>query len=599
MKKILIVMAMTLLAAMGATASDPVIPQILINHLGYNPESPKNAVILGFEGDVFTDFVLFDAKTRTAVHKGKVKKEGAVKKWKNWLFWSIDFSDYTKEGSYYVEVSSKGKTYYSTPFEIQKDILERHTIGDVVSYFKSQRPVGLFAKADKNLPIVKMKNSETKEVEIIGYTDASGGWADATGDYSKVMSQLSQTNYFNTQQNPLVAWTLFKSYEELGRRGEKGFTQIRKRLLDEAMYGADYFVNIKIPAGSFYQSVSCWGEKRPEDRMIHPNNMITGSYNTGYREGAGLAIATLAVASTYPTSGEYSNHHYLRTAEDAFEYLEQNNLALTSDGKENINDDFCALIAAVELYKATNKAVYQSVAQKRAQSLMSRLTSDKSYKNYWRADDKDRPFYHPSDAGLPVVSLIHYASIVSGTEKTKVLDVIRKSMEFELAITNEVTNPFGYARQYMEEVDGKRYAGFFFPHNTETGWWWQGENARLGSLATAARLAAQLFDGNRKLSDQLHNYALNQINWILGLNPYDACMLEGNGHNNPQYLFYGSYEYKSMPGGIVNGITGGMTDADDIEFEKGFAVTGKDDDWRWLEQWIPHAAWYLYAVSLD
>jgi hypothetical protein len=27
-------------------------------------------------------------------------------------------------------------------------------------------------------------------------------------------------------------------------------------------------------------------------------------------------------------------------------------------------------------------------------------------------------------------------------------------------------------------------------------------------------------------------------------------------------------------------------------------VTGNDEDWRWTEQWLPHAAWYLYAVSL-
>lgn len=25
--------------------------------------------------------------------------------------------------------------------------------------------------------------------------------------------------------------------------------------------------------------------------------------------------------------------------------------------------------------------------------------------------------------------------------------------------------------------------------------------------------------------------------------------------------------------------------------------TGADHDWRWTEQWLPHAAWYLVAVS--
>jgi hypothetical protein len=41
-----------------------------------------------------------------------------------------------------------------------------------------------------------------------------------------------------------------------------------------------------------------------------------------------------------------------------------------------------------------------------------------------------------------------------------------------------------------------------------------------------------------------------------------------------------------------------MNDEDGIAFNEGFAVTGKDEDWRWTEEWLPHAAWYLYAISL-
>jgi hypothetical protein len=48
----------------------------------------------------------------------------------------------------------------------------------------------------------------------------------------------------------------------------------------------------------------------------------------------------------------------------------------------------------------------------------------------------------------------------------------------------------------------------------------------------------------------------------------------------------------------VNGITSALDDEDGITFNEGFAVTGKDDDWRWTEEWLPHAAWYLYAISL-
>ena len=172
-------------------------------------------------------------------------------------------------------------------------------------------------------------------------------------------------------------------------------------------------------------------------------------------------------------------------------------------------------------------------------------------------------------------------------------------MQFYLGITSEVTNPFGYARQLVQDTTGKRYSTFFFPHNTETGYWWQGENARIASLATAARMTAPYFkQSDPKFYTALENYADNQLNWILGLNPYDACMLKGSGYNNPEYNFRGTYQYTSAPGSIVNGITSGMNDQHDIAFDIPFSVTGHDDDWRWVEQWLPHAAWYMLAVSV-
>ena len=65
-------------------------------------------------------------------------------------------------------------------------------------------------------------------------------------------------------------------------------------------------------------------------------------YEVSYRSGGGIAIAALAMASSYPVSGEFTSANYLQAAEDAFEYIEQNNLKLVNDDKENIVDDYCA-----------------------------------------------------------------------------------------------------------------------------------------------------------------------------------------------------------------------------------------------------------------
>jgi len=128
--------------------------------------------------------------------------------------------------------------------------------------------------------------------------------------------------------------------------------------------------------------------------------------------------------------------------------------------------------------------------------------------------------------------------------------------------------------------------------------WWQGENARLASLATAARLAAPHYKDDPAFQRQLETYATNQLNWILGLNPFDSSMLNGAGRNNPRYMFFASYEFTNAPGGISNGITSGFKDESDIDYNLTYKQTGGDNDWRWGEQWIPHDAWYLLAVAV-
>jgi len=312
-----------------------------------------------------------------------------------------------------------------------------------------------------------------------------------------------------------------------------------------------------------------------------------------------MAIAALALASTMPEEGEFPRSTYLKVAEDAFQFLDRHNREVVNDGVENILDDYCALMAATELYKASHEETYRTAATRRAQSLMARLTTTGAWRDYWRADAGMRPYFHPSDAGLPVVSLLNYASIVSPEDRRKVLQTVERSLRFELAVTAEGNNPFGYARQLVRTKDGKLRTAFFFPHDTEAAPWWQGENARLGSLAAAARVAAPLFPDQPQFQAELRNYAWNQLHWILGRNPFDTSMLVGSGHNNAAYMFFQSYKYTSAPGAVVNGITSALDEEDGIAFNQGFAVTGKDEDWRWTEEWLPHAAWYLYAISLS
>jgi hypothetical protein len=583
--------------------------RVLADQVGYESTAAKQAIIAGTAQDRPGKFELVDADTAKTVYAGDLKPAGQVFDWKGHTFWIADYSGWRQPGHYTIHVHTESGEVQSCLFEIQDDILERDTLSNVIFYFKGQRSSGTFDEVDRHLALPGSPGT---------FVDVHGGWYDATGDYGIHLSHQNPTSYFNPQQTPLVVWSLLTSYNLLKSRNNDNFSEYERRLLDEGLFGADFLVRIKRPDGSFFESITAPGrEKVAKDREIGNPNWRTRiktdtsestesiaqaegphAYEASFRAGGGMAIAALALASTMPEEGEFPPARYLRAAEEAFQFLDRHNREVVNDGVENILDDYCALMAATELYKASHEEAYRSAAMNRAQSLMARLTSRGAWPDYWRADAGTRPYFHPSDAGLPVVSLLDYSAIATPQERQKVLQTVERSLRFELAVTAEVNNPFGYARQLVRTKDGRLRTAFFFPHDTEAAPWWQGENARLGSLAAAARLAAPFFPDKPEFQAALRSYAWNQLHWILGRNPFDTSMLMGSGHSNAAYMFFQSYKYTSAPGAVLNGITSALDDEDGIAFNQGFAVTGKDEDWRWTEEWLPHAAWYLYAISL-
>lgn len=593
--------------AAAAGAAEPA--RILTNHLGYEARGPKRALIQGSAEDRVRSCAVHASPGETLVRETSPTAPHAVPGWRDWQFWTLDFSDLEQEGTYFLECRTEhaghSDTLRSSVFHIQQNLLERETLSNVIAYFKAERSSGENDRADAHIPF-----SDPKLPPI----DAHGGWYDATGDYGIHFSQLDFTSYFNTQQVPLVVYSLGRTYELLEARGDRNFTQLERRLLDEATYGADFLVRMHRAGGSFYETIDAPGPKKlAQDRIIGPAEVSfglkknqedratdtrEGKYEVSYRSGGGFAIAALAIAARLPVSGDFDKAAYLEHAEEAFAYLEKNNKALLNDGVENILDDFCALAAATELLRTTHKEEYRSAAQARAGHLLHRLVSDGPQHDYWQADDHGRPFFHPSDAGAPVVTLLSYYPLADEKTRAQIKDAVRRSLTFELSVTHQVANPFGLARQYVQTKGKGRRTEFFFPHDTETAPWWQGENARLGSLATAARLASGLFADDPAFTKQLQRFATDQLNWILGLNPFDASMLHGSGRNNPEYGFFNTWQYTNFAGGIVNGITSGYKSDEGIDFNLPYSQTHEDIDWRWGEQWLPHSSWYMLAVAV-
>ncbi len=564
--------------------------KILVNHLGYELYGFKQAVIQGPEGLTAVVCNLIDSNTNKTVLDLSILKVGSVDRWKDFQYWTVDFSDFSEPGRFYLHIEHAESDIYSEVFLISKNLIFNKTFSDVLAGFKMVRSSGRYDRSDCNTPFFGPRDDNK---------DLHGGWYDASGDTSKYLSHLSYANYMNPQQTPLVVWGLLSSLSGLEAKSREEADIFRERITEEALHGADFLVRMQDNAGYFYMILFDQWNKDTSNRMICSYTGQDGKrsedYQAGFRQGGGMAIAALARISTLRQNGDFTWQHYLEAAERGFLHLQEHNLKYLNDSLENIIDDYCALLAASELYNTTSNESYLHAAESRAQNLINRIWKDDHYAGWWRVDSEGAiPYFHASDAGLPVISLLRFIDVAPESSlATQIPAAVKDSLNFELSVTSEVNNPFGYARQYVKGLETEYRTSFFIPHDNWSGYWWQGENARIASLAAAASMAVELFKGDIFFTEKLRKYANNQLNWILGLNPFDTCMIHGIGRNNPEY----EIAWKNLPGGIVNGITAGFSDERDIDFLPAEVADKGDHRWRWSEQWLPHALWYLMAIS--
>jgi len=583
-------LAVAVVAAASWASEQPALV-VQLNQVALEAEGPKSAIVEAAGGD--------STSGRFNVLRGdEIVQSGdlvALPRFSEWgegrRYFKADFSSLTAPGRYRIEAVVGSDKAQSAAVDVVRQALFKTAADSLVAYFHASRWTN---EADKHIRIYDTDR----------YVNVFGGWQDAGGDTGKYLSHLSFANYFNPQQSAMVTWVLAKSYDTVPGLYRKAGLDVR--IIDEAFWGADFLHRALDPGGYFYETVfDRWGEPGAE-RVVTGYEGLDGRYSTNYnaafREGGGVAIAALARASMLAGStgrhGEFTGPQYLADAEKAFDHLQANNTKYCDNGVENIIDDYTALLAAAELYRATRKDSYLQAARVRAENLNKRMTPD----GWFVSDDKDRPYYHGAEAGFPVVSLVYYLDIEQDPARiARARKTIGAAQDYQLALNGKVANPYDYARQsFRTYKDGKLspdfQEGFFMPHANETGYWWQGESARLASLAAAAILGGRLVAPDPKnafgVRSDLATFAQHQVDWTLGRNPFGMCMLYGFGARNPPSAESAGVMVK---GGISNGITGATLS------DQGRGIVwaeGPDENnWRWLEQWLPHSTWFLLAVT--
>lgn len=422
--------------------------ELLINHTGYQAKGMKKAVLQTLS-DITPDNFMVINELEEVVFEGKFEKGGKIDHWHTGNAYEANFTEFTQSGTFKAVAKLGSGTIESRFFTIDNSSFAEKALELLVDGFESQHVVGKFNEKDAKMSFFGDRN------DIV---DVSGGWYDASGDHAKYLSHLSYANFLNPQQTPLFVWNLLESVDQYTKNNDRPDTGLRDRMLAEASYGADYLVRMQDEAGYFYLTVFANWSGDPERReicaYIGQDGKRTDEYQAAFREGGGMAIAALARASKMPNSGDFTSENYLEVAKKGFAHLLEYNVNYVDDGKENIIDDYCALLAATELYAVTDEAIYLEHARKRMQQLVDRLSDDENYKGWWLADDGNRPYFHASDAGLPLITLNRYLAFETDEDmKNKAVGAVQRSIDFELSITNEVNNPFGYPRQYVKALD--------------------------------------------------------------------------------------------------------------------------------------------------
>ncbi|MEK7393582.1 MAG: discoidin domain-containing protein, partial [Fibrobacterota bacterium] len=408
--------------------------ELLVNRIGYELTGPKTAVVRNAAGAVdATGFEILDAAGNPLL-SGVAGPLVTVPGWGKAGYRVLDFSTISDSGVLKLVTKPTGDT---ASFQVRRNNLLRTAGPAVVGYFTA------------------MRNTDVGDAKIgyygqpaRGTHDVRGGWNDATGDDGKYLSHLNYANFMNPQQIPMVAWSVMRS-RLLAPATTESF---KDKIASEAAWGADYLLRVQDTAGYFYINVfrEKWSGGNPKTICAWVGDSAsqgnpTSDYQAAWREGGGMAIAALALAARTGVKGEFEPADYLAGAQRGFEHLMAKKGRWADDGRENLIDHYCALIAGLELFLATSNPVYIVAAAERADSIVARQNPE----GWFVSDATTRPFFHGVDEGLPLMALSMYVNVDPGSERSmRIQQALAKSVAWYHSLTRQVANPFVYPRMY-------------------------------------------------------------------------------------------------------------------------------------------------------
>lgn len=562
------------LAALEPVKNKEHLARVHVNQVGYEAAGAKSVVVAtnfyptqSNQGTL--EIVSNSGRTvfrAPLVCSGRIN-DGEASDW-GYYWWRGDFSSLRTLGKYRAVVNIGSTRAESYPFEIGKGLLMERLAGLGVDFFFVQRcgfDVPGWHKAC-HLDDAKLPNGQ--------HIDVVGGWHSA-GDYNKLMYENGDGGVAFSLLTAYRAWPApFDRHD----RDNDGVPDA----VDEAEWGCKYVAKMQIPeTGGVYPGVGqgpgrTWMRWSPPD--VHTDNIVGTDddpvIDPEKKEGSSpLVIGAWARMSQMLNRRGVKNDYLDR----AVRLLDHASNGMVPDGSPHL------LLSALDMYEVTGEKRYFDYARGNVEKILDSQAVGGRMRG---------AFGSFGDWNAAAV-----ASFALAYPDDPLVRRIKRALDRWVTFAEtSADNPFGLSKQSLSAEKANDY--FFVPSSIF------GFNFQQLARAWAGAQIYRLTGDWRAL-----RFGTDQLDWVLGKNPYGLCMMEGAGSRNPNWYHhrYNSipgHERGAVPGAVPNGMVRNIIGLDVPGFDLSYYGMGDEGlmrrgrpSYRTSEPWLVHNMHLLMALS--
>ncbi len=535
--------------------------KIAFSHIGYAKDFSKQAIASDIKADKFS--IINAENQKTVLQKAIQSHETPLGQFK-----ILDFSELDSTGKYYLKAGNI-KTRH---FEINSfNQLYKSTITKTINHFYCQR-------CGTKIPGI---HSTDHRDCTCHHGDSmlvvNGGWHDA-GDLSQGLVNTAEAAY---------------AMISLAEKIQPDYPKIADRLLKEAEWGVDWLLNTRFGNGfrCTWITMDYW-----TDGIIGNVDDLTSRANNDPYDNFVAAKTEARAYQAFQQTDSIKANYCLETAENDWKFArdksKQLNLGLAGYG----------LTSSLTLFNITNKEKYKQAALEYGNYILEcqqekNLNPDIKIKGF---------FYRSADK----TNILHYSH--RGHEQEPLLGLKKlcemfpehdRFEEWQNAIqlyANYYKNVVGYTAPYhmlpagiyninnaddqveKEQIqNGIKLTDQYYLKKFPV---WKTFRGNCGTVLSQTKALASVA---KYLDDQeLLQLCYKQLQWVMGLNPFNQSLMYGEGYNFAQ-------QYSAMSGNIVGGLPVGVQ----THFNRDEPYWPTECCYNWKEIWVHPSSRWLWIMS--